>query len=155
MRQASAPASPTSNISSCRAKLDHLDFMFWFSIVTMTVLVLHGTTRMGFQRQFVWGKKRDFHLNLLPALDHPLPRCHLADVHQRAVGQQGAQLSYKVVGLAHLDLIYGLKVLEQILFQRRPFSLEVHVVELDSNIAPHVTKALLSKSYKEFREDLG
>ena len=68
-----APASPTSNVSSCGTKLDHLQCNL----------------------QLATADQRYFHLNLLLALDHPLPGRHLADVHQGAVGQQGTQLADK------------------------------------------------------------
>ena len=53
-------------------------------------------------------------------------------------------------GLAHLNMVW--KCWHRLLFKRRPLGLEVHVVELDTDIPSHVAKTFLSESCQELRD---
>ena len=92
-------------------------------------------------------EKRCFHLNLLLALDHPLPSGHLADVHQGAVRQQWSELSVKIQQYSLQRHSWPERQKKFWQSERKPLGLQIHVVKLNANIPFHVAKALLSKSY--------
>ena len=118
MRPACAPAGPTSNVSSCGTKLDHLQCILAFngrSGLILVAMLNEYTTSLngGWVCNGNFGLREEpryLHLDLLFALDHPLPGGHLADVHQGAIRQQGTQLSDKIQRVIGL-LILMLKVL--------------------------------------------